>query len=514
MTLPPPDQSQASIPEGPSARIKRVGIDTYQQPVVYMRHDSSVCRSEGFESQSRVRIQLRDRQIIAILNVVMDGIVKPDEAGLSEVAWELLGARDGDIGHFSHPVPLVSLSYIRSKIYGNRLSAHEIEAIVQDIVSGRLADVHLAAFLTASALNRLSNDEIIHLTGSMIKAGERLTWTQPKVMDKHCIGGLPGNRTSLIVVPIVAASGLIIPKTSSRAITSPAGTADAMETLAPVNLSLDDIRRVIERENGCIVWGGSVNLSPADDVLIRVERVLDLDSEGQLVASVLSKKISAGSTHVVIDIPIGHTAKIRTHQAGESLADQLREIGTAMGIDTKVVLTDGSQPIGRGIGPALEARDALAVLQRQDDAPADLRDRALLIAGEILEQGGVAPLGKGAEHAGALLSSGAALTKFEAICDAQGGMRTLPRSSFQRAILAHTAGRIENIDNRRLAKTAKLAGAPRAPAAGLKLRVRCGDLVNAGDELFVIHAEAAGELDYAMGYAMNNVDMIQIQEPL
>ena len=146
----------------------------------------------------------------------------------------------------------------------------------------------------------------------MVKTGKILTWPSDLIVDKHCVGGLPGNRTTLIVVPIVAAFGLMIPKTSSRAITSPAGTADTMEVFAPVNLDIKTMRKVVEQENGCIVWGGSVSLSPADDLLIRIERPMDLDSEGQLVASILSKKIAAGSNHLVIDIPIGSTAKIRT----------------------------------------------------------------------------------------------------------------------------------------------------------------------------------------------------------
>jgi len=196
----------------------------------------------------------------------------------------------------------------------------------------------------------------------MIDAGSRLSWPHDIVVDKHCVGGLPGNRTTPIVVAIAAACGLIIPKTSSRAITSPAGTADTMETLTEVSLSLDDMRRVVDREGGCIVWGGSMNLSPADDILIRVERPLDFDSEGQMVASVLSKKLSAGSTHLVIDIPVGPTAKVRSTVMADSLALRLTQVGEALGLTLRVRQTDGTQPIGRGIGPSLEALDVLAVL--------------------------------------------------------------------------------------------------------------------------------------------------------
>ena len=396
-----PDAHQTS----PHAlRLKRLGIDTYQEPVIYMRSDCHVCRAEGFEAQSRVQVAHNGHAIVATLNVITGDLLAPDEVGLSEVAWRLLGARAGDAATLSHPPVLESLSRVRAKVYGKRLGDADMRAIVRDIAAGRYADIHLSAFIAACAGDRLDLAETVALTRAMTDAGERLAWGHAPVVDKHCVGGLPGNRTTLIVVPIVAAFGLTMPKTSSRAITSPAGTADVMATLTEVELDVPAMRRVVEREGGCIVWGGAVRLSPADDILIRVERPLDLDSEGQLVASVLSKKAAAGSSHVVIDIPVGETAKVRSREAAQALSHRLVETGHAIGLTVQTVVTDGTQPVGRGIGPALEARDVLAVLRREADAPADLRERALQLAGAVLEFApGVAP-GRGrvpgAEHSG------------------------------------------------------------------------------------------------------------------
>jgi thymidine phosphorylase len=301
-------------------------------------------------------------------------------------------------------------------------------------------------------------------------------------------------------VPIVAALGLPIPKTSSRGITSPAGSADSMEVLAPVSLDIPAMRKVVEREGGCIVWGGTVRLSPADDILIRVERPLDFDSDGQLVASVLSKKAAAGSTHVVIDMPVGPTAKVRGAEAAARLAQRLGSVGKSIGLEVRVVSSDGSQPVGRGIGPALEARDVLSVLQNETAAPADLRERALLLAGELVELCGAAPAGSGNAAAREALASGAAWRKFQAICAAQGGMREIPLAAQRHVVAAPAAGRVASFDNRRLAKVAKLAGAPRDPAAGLDLHVRVGDRVERGAPLFTLHAEAPGALEYALAY--------------
>lgn len=346
----------------------------------------------------------------------------------------------------------------------------------------------------------------------MTQAGDQLSWPMRPIADKHCVGGLPGNRTTPIVVAIAAACGLVMPKTSSRAITSPAGTADTMETLAPVDLDIPAMRRVVEREGGCVVWGGAVRLSPADDTLIRVERALDLDSEGQLVASVLSKKVAAGSSHLVLDLPVGPTAKVRSASAAAALSQNLTAVAEAFGLETRIVTTDGSQPVGRGIGPALEARDILAVLQGRSEAPPDLRQRAIALAGALLELAGSASPGKGEEIATRALLDGAAWTKFQRICEAQGGMRVPPVASYREPVLASRAGRIAAIDNRRLAKVAKLAGAPDDKAAGVELHVALGAAVAAGEPLYTVHSEAPGELTYSLDYVAANRDIIAVAE--
>lgn len=480
---------------------RRALIDTYQAPVVYMRSDCHVCRAEGFESQARVELNAGSRSVIATVHHVMAPWLRPGEAGLSETAWRALALGDGEVLGIRHPPVLESLRHIRAKVYGMPLDYGKLLGIMRDVAANRLSDLHLASFVTACAGDRMSRDETIALTRAMIDVGERLTWSSGPVIDKHCVGGLPGNRTTLIVVPIVTACGALMPKTSSRAITSPAGTADTMETLAPVSLGLQAMRRVVEREGGCIVWGGNVRLSPADDILIRVERPLDFDSDGQLVASVLSKKIAAGSTHVLIDMPIGPTAKVRSDAYAEHLAARLDTTATMLGLELGVYRSNGTQPVGIGVGPALEARDVLKVLRNDEDAPADLRERAIALAGALLElaPGGIA--GTGMARARAALGSGQALAKFLAICEAQGGFREPTRAPFTADVVATKGGRITAIDNRLLARVAKLAGAPVSPAAGLEMALRNGDLVERGQPLFTVHAQSRGELAYALEHA-------------
>jgi len=490
---------------------KRLGIDTQSEFVVFMRTDCTVCRSEGFVTHNRILLQANGLRVIATLYQVTGDILDLCDAGLSESIWSRLNLKDGDDIIVSHPEPLGSLSLVRSRIYGNRLDDRALREIIGDVVAGQYSEIHISSFLTACATKPLDHGEILGLTRAMVDVGETLKWNCPVVADKHSVGGLPGNRTTPIIVAIVASLGLTMPKTSSRAITSPAGTADMMETLAPIDLEIDQIHRVVEKEGGCIAWGGAVKLSPADDILIRVERALDIDTEGQMIASVLSKKIAAGATHLVLDMPVGPTAKVRNSEAALSLTAGLLSVSEAFGVKARIVRGDGSQPIGRGIGPALEARDVLAVLQGASDAPADLRERAIELAGVLLELTGHVP-SSGAALAAEALNNGRAWQKFQKICEAQGGMRTPPVSAHRKPLMANRSGRIAAIDNRKIAKLAKLAGAPDAKAAGVDLHIRVGDIAVAGEPLCTVHSEAPGELEYAMSFAAANSDIFRIEE--
>ncbi|MDX1838191.1 thymidine phosphorylase family protein [Legionella taurinensis] len=497
-------------------KLNYLGINTSKEAVIYMREDCHICRSEGFVAETRVQVTLNNRSIIAIIHTieVASNLLKSCEASLSRYAWDILGAKVGDEIAISHPKPLDSLSYIRSKLYGNELKTLEINQIIDDVVKGQLSDIHLTMFLSGTAGNRLNKKETLDLTRAMVQTGECLQWPTQLIIDKHCVGGLPGNRTTLIIVPIVTAFGLMMPKTSSRAITSPAGTADTMEVFAPVNLDRKSMQKVVEQENGCITWGGTVSLSPADDLLIRIERSMGLDSEGQMVASILSKKIAAGSTHIVIDIPIGPTAKVRSNEQAELLKNYLVNIAEEFSIHLSVVFTDGTQPVGRGIGPALEARDVWSVLSCDKAAPQDLKERALTLAGHLLEFSPNVAKGSGKKIAESLLNNGQALRKFQAICHAQGGLFDIPTAPYTKTIVSTIKGKVTSIDNRLLAQLAKLAGAPKSKSAGVELLTPLNTCVDQGQPLFIVHAETKGELAYALTFHQQRHSIVHIEEAI
>ena len=479
--------------------------------MLYLRSDSPITIFEGLQAQARIEVRRGASEVLGTVNLVHGALLATDELGLSEAAWRALGGEDGELVHLTHAPQQDAFSVVREKIFGRPLGPVAARTIMGNIVAGRYSDIEMAAFITACAGDRMDIAETIAVTCAMVESGAQLSWDTDIVVDKHCIGGLPGNRTTMLVVPIVAACGLTIPKTSTRAITSPAGTADTMETLAPVDLDLAAMRRVVAREGGCIVWGGTVSLSPADALLIRVERLLGLNSAGLLVASVLSKKIAAGASHVLIDIPVGPSAKVRSVRAANVLRERLYTVGRELGIAVHTVLTDGRQPVGRGIGPALEAFDVLAVLQDDPNAPQDLRERSLVLAAGVLEMGGRAAPGEGMALASATLASGTAWRKFQTICEAQGGMRMPPRAAFTHSVEARHHGRIGAIDNRVLAKLAKLAGAPKSAAAGILFHAPIGACVQAGQPLFTLHAESPGELACAVAHARAQAHFIAIE---
>jgi thymidine phosphorylase len=492
-------KSSKSMTPPATLAIRRVAIDTYRENVAYLHRQCEVYRAEGFQALTKVEVSADDRRILAVLNVVDDEtIVAPDELGLSEEAFESLRLDAGAAVQVQHAEPPVSMDAVRRKIEGERLNAQEFTAIAHDIAERRYAKMEIAAFLVASGQTGLDRDETMNLTRAMVAQGERLHWHGDLVADKHCIGGIPGNRTSMLVVPIVAAHGMLIPKTSSRAITSPAGTADTMEVLAKVDLTPARLREVVRHVRGALTWGGTANLAPVDDILISVERPLGVDYPGQMVASILSKKIAAGSTHLIIDIPVGPTAKVRHMREALALRKLFEYVSDRLGLFVEVVITDGRQPVGRGIGPVLEARDIMQVLQNDPAAPSDLRQKALRLAGRVIEFDPDVRGGDGFNIARDILDSGRALAKMQDIIDDQGrqNVRFEP-GSLVFEVAAKKTGVVTAIDNYQMARIARLAGAPMDKGAGVDLLKKLGETVSKGEPLYRIHAQFPSDFRFA-----------------
>lgn len=486
--------------------VRRIAIDTYRENVAYMHRECEFYRAEGFQALTKIVIGANGQQIYAVLNVVDDpAIVDPHELGLSEQAFDQLGLENGSAARVAQAEQPASMDAVRRKIAGERLLLEDFRAITGDITHNRYSKMEMAAFLVASGQNNLDREEILSLTLAMTESGDRLDWHEPLVVDKHCIGGIPGNRTSMVIMPIVAAHGMVMPKTSSRAITSPSGTADTMEVLAKVDLTPQQLHEIVRRQRACLAWGGTARLAPADDVLISVERPLGIDSQGQMIASILSKKLAAGSTHLLIDIPVGRSAKVRHMREALQLRKLFEYIGDRIGLHLEVIITDAAQPVGRGIGPVLEARDVMQVLRNDENAPPDLRQKALRLAGRILEFDPDVRGGYGYSIARDILESGRALAKMEAIILAQGTQEKafkLGELSFD--VVADRKGVVIAIDNYHIARIARLAGAPMDKGAGVDILKKLGEPVEKGEPLYRVHAEYRSDFSFAKSYSDKN----------
>ena len=475
-----------------------------------MRSDCEVCISEGFTALTRVQVSTKHKRIVASLAVVHSDILADGQVSLSESAQLELGVCEDDLLVVTHLSPIDSFGFVRAKLFGESLTQENYDSVISDIVASKYSTIQIASFISGCVGNQMSLKEIEYLTKAMAKTGQHLTWRQKVVADKHCIGGLPGNRTTPIIVAIAAVAGLIIPKTSSRSITSPSGTADTIAVFTNVELSLPKLKQVVQSEGGCMAWGGVLQLSPADEILIKIERQLDLDGENQLVASILSKKYAAGSSHILIDIPVGPTAKVRSAKTAELLKHKMEVVAKSLGLHLEVIITEGLQPIGRGIGPVLEALDIVAVFENDPTAPQDLREKSLYMAGKLLEMTGKASLNEGQKMAEDILKSGAAWKKFIAICKAQGRLE-LPthNARFQHQVISKKSGIVTQIDNRKLAKLAKLTGAPTDIHAGILFNAQLGKVITKGDILMTLYAENQGELNYALTY-LAEIDIFEI----
>lgn len=405
-----------------------------------------------------------------------------------------------------------AITAIRKKLVGNKLNYKEIYSIMNQISQNKLGDV-LTTYFAASGFSKgFTDDEIYSLTKAMVETGEKLKFSGI-VADKHSIGGVPGTRTTLIVIPIVAAAGFKIPKSSSRAITTPAGTADDMEILAPVNLTKQKIYSVVKKTNACIVWGGSFNIAPADDIIIKVEEVLLFESYDKILISIMAKKVAFGSNHVVIDIPYGKSVKVHNVVDAKILKTKFEKLAKKFDIKIEVLIHKTDEPAGRGIGPVLETRESLLVLEQDPLRAPDLEARSINLAGSLLEicladspkelQEKIRKKYKnGFNWAKDILESGLALSKMKQIIEAQGGdpkieSRHLKPGKYSFTYTAPKKCVIEEFNVKNLTMLVRILGAPDMKKAGIFLNKKIGEKIEEKDAICTFYSDSMYNLKEA-----------------
>ncbi len=450
----------------------------------------------------RVKIIKGKKTTTATINVAeSEKAVPPGKIGLYEEVLDALNVKHNDLVTIDIAEKPVGVSYIQKKLNGGKLTKQEIDEVIKEIVKNNLTSIELTYFISACFTNGMTLAETVALTKAIVKYGSRLSIKKYPIIDKHSSGGVPGNRTTMVIVPIIAAAGLTMPKTSSRSITSPAGTADSMEVLAPVSLTLEKMKKVIMKTNTCIVWGGAIDLAAADDKLIKLRHPLSLDPEGMLLASILAKKAAVNSTHVLIDIPLGKDTKIKTKKRAKHLKRLFIKIGKRLGMHIHVILTDGEEPIGNGIGPALEARDVLWILKRDPRRPKNLERKSIMMSTKILQMAGIKNAKKRVVD---ILETGEAYKKMREIIKAQGGNPNIdpdkiPLGKFTYTFKSPVSGKISDIQNFTINNIARIAGAPKDKGAGIYFYDKHeGQKIKKGEKLMTIYAENPVRLKYAL----------------
>ena len=454
----------------------------------------------GVRPKDRISIKLKSSKsgIISTIVDVTTKIVSRNEIGISKELKSILKIKEKDVLDISLAEMPRSLSFIHKKAKGKRLNKKEIREIIRDIVTNSLSESEIALFVLVSQERGMNIKETISLIESILENGNKINFKRKYSVDKHCIGGTPGNRTTPLVVSICAAMGFTMPKTSSRAITSAAGTADVIEIFSKIEFSESKLKSIVKKTNACMIWGGGLDLVPADSRIIKIEKMLKIDSEAQLLASIMSKKLAMGSNYILIDIPYGETAKVSLKKA-KQLKKKFEKLGKYFNKKLKVVLTDGSQPIGNGIGPVLEMMDVVGVLDPKRNGPEDLEEKSVFLAGQIWNM--VKNSRGGEKKAKEILKSGKAFKKFEEIMKAQGGkVRKLELAKFSKDIKVIKKCKIKKINNKEMNLLARILGCPEDKRAGVYLHRHIGDTLERGDNMITIYAESKSRLNQAIKF--------------
>ena len=482
-------------------RAKKVDIDTGNETrVVLLRgRDAEIF---GINPGDHLQLKIGRKVVIAVADITHDAIHHGD-IGIFTDVWQQFRIKHGTpilVDILSRPD---SIKAITKKLKGHEISDQEIYAIISDIVNHRLSTIETTYFVSTGYVKPYTTRELIGMIKAIAGTGITFSWPTKYVVDKHSVGGLAGNRTTMVAIPIVAAIGLTIPKTSSRAITSPSGTADTMETLAPVSLPADKVKQVVRTTGGCLIWGGGLSIAPADDIIIRVSRPLSLEPYDKMLVSILAKKVAMGVKFLIIDMPYGPGTKIPNLRVAKEITKKFIQLGRAFKMKVRVKYDPADQPIGQGIGPSLEARDVLRVLQQTTNRPLDLETKAIGLAGDLLEISGRYKSGQGRKLAIKVLKDGSAWRKMQQIIKAQGGNPHVTETMLMagvksHSIRAHATGQIAAIDNRAIDEIARALGAPDHRQAGIFLHRKIGQSVTRGEPLYTLFSHQRSRITLAL----------------
>lgn len=467
--------------------LKHIPVRSFNENIAYINKDCTIYKVDNIKSLTRIEIHGGTKPVFAFLQIVDNKLVRPDELGLNTEAFVQTGLPEGSKITLTLTPPAPSLNAVKRKIDGNVLSAKDYAAIVNDISEYRYSNMDIASFLVAMN-SFITPNEILDLTEAL-RGDKSIDWGSEEIVaDYQCMDDIPGNKVDLIITAIVAAYGLPMPKIISSSSLSGSGVLDTMKTLANVSIDTRSLKKQVLERRGAIVDADKIEICEADRIISRVEQQNGLSTLERSVSSLLANKMAAGITHLLIDIPVGPRTRVKSSADAMHLRKIIEYVSDMLGLNVDVTITDGSEPIGAGIGAALEARDVVKVLKNKEDAPDDLREKALFMAGRILEFDPKLRGGQGYLVAKELLKSGKAFDVFEMILKTQGKTEPVQLGHLTRDVVAEKDGVVARINTASISRAAILAGAGQYAGAGVDIFRKSGESVTAGDILYRIYS--------------------------
>lgn len=485
-------------------RLRHLSIDSFGEQIAYINKNCMFYNVDNVNKPTNLEISSCGNKIYASLQMVDDSfILQEDEIGLNTEAFEALACGEGEDVEINLSPPPKSLEYIKRKISGDILSSKEYSEIMKDIMDGRYSKMDIAVFLV-SCLSYSSSNELVSLIQSMV-SNNKLNWDEYSiVVDSHTFGEVMGNSVDLIILAIISAYGLPIAKTCIGSTLSASSVADTIGVMTNIYQDDDKFQGYVRKNRGAIAYYDTLSISYINGYLRDVAEQLQIDKNEFIIISMLSMIYSTGLSHALIDIPVGKYTRVKDISEAIRIKKQIEYICKELGIFIEVVITDGSEPIGSGIGSVLEMRDVVRVLRNSKAAPQDLRDKSLFLAGRILEFDPNVSGGQGYAVAKELLEKGRAWLSFQKIILSQGRKKNFVLGQHKFEVIASVSGIINEINGLIINKICMIAGSTQCVGAGVDLYKKIGDEVVKGDILYTIYSCNSSDLEQATFLAKND----------